>query len=40
MRRATDGPARHVNTRPNGTDEIVVRIRAERWYSRDFGRTA
>lgn len=28
------------NTRPNGTDEIVVRIRPERWYSRDFGRTA
>ena len=27
------------NTRPNGTDEIVVRIRPERWYSRDFGRT-
>src|SRR5262245_42836861 len=26
------------NTRPNGTDEIVVRIRPERWYSRDFGR--
>src|SRR5678816_273424 len=24
-------------TRPNGTDEIVVRIRPERWYSRDFG---
>jgi nitroimidazol reductase NimA-like FMN-containing flavoprotein (pyridoxamine 5'-phosphate oxidase superfamily) len=28
------------NTRPNGTDEIVVRVRPERWYSRDFGRTA
>ena len=28
------------NTRPNGTNEIVVRIRPERWYSRDFGRTA
>lgn len=28
------------NTRPDGTDEIVVRIRPERWYSRDFGRTA
>lgn len=27
------------NTRPNGTDEIVVRIRPERWFSRDFGRT-
>jgi nitroimidazol reductase NimA-like FMN-containing flavoprotein (pyridoxamine 5'-phosphate oxidase superfamily) len=27
-------------TRPNGTDEIVVRLRPERWYSRDFGRTA
>ena len=26
------------NTRPNGTDEIVVRIRPERWFSRDFGR--
>jgi PPOX class probable F420-dependent enzyme len=26
------------NTRPNGTDEIVVRIRPERWYSRDFAR--
>ena len=25
-------------TRPNGTDEIVVRIRPGRWYSRDFGR--
>lgn len=25
------------NTRPNGTNEIVVRIRPERWYSRDFG---
>jgi nitroimidazol reductase NimA-like FMN-containing flavoprotein (pyridoxamine 5'-phosphate oxidase superfamily) len=28
------------NTRPNGTDEIVVRIRPERWFSRDFGRMA
>ena len=28
------------NTRPNGTDEIVVRIRPERWYSRDFSRSA
>ena len=28
------------NTRPNGTNEIVVHIRPERWYSRDFGRTA
>ena len=28
------------NTRPHGTDEIVVRIRPERWYSRDFGRSA
>ena len=27
------------NTRPNGTNEIVVRIRPERWYSRDFGRS-
>jgi len=26
-------------TRPNGTDEIVVRIRPARWYSRDFGRS-
>jgi hypothetical protein len=26
------------NTRPNGTNEIVVRIRPERWFSRDFGR--
>jgi len=25
-------------TRPNGTNEIVVRIAPERWYSRDFGR--
>lgn len=25
-------------TRPNGTDEIVVRIRPRRWYSRDFGK--
>ena len=25
-------------TRPNGTNEIVVRIRPERRYSRDFGR--
>jgi len=25
-------------TRPNGTNEIVVRIKPERWYSRDFGR--
>jgi PPOX class probable F420-dependent enzyme len=25
-------------TRPNGTNEIVVRIRPERWYSRDFGK--
>ena len=28
------------NTRPNGTNEIVVHIRPERWYSRDFGRSA
>lgn len=27
-------------TRPNGTNEIVVRVRPDRWYSRDFGRTA
>jgi nitroimidazol reductase NimA-like FMN-containing flavoprotein (pyridoxamine 5'-phosphate oxidase superfamily) len=26
------------NTRPNGTNEIVVRIRPQRWYSRDFSR--
>ena len=26
------------NTRPDGTNEIVVHIRPERWYSRDFGR--
>ena len=26
------------NTRPDGTNEIVVRIHPERWYSRDFGR--
>ena len=26
------------NTRPDGTNEIVVRIRPERWFSRDFGR--
>jgi PPOX class probable F420-dependent enzyme len=25
-------------TRPNGTNEVVVRIKPERWYSRDFGR--
>jgi PPOX class probable F420-dependent enzyme len=25
-------------TRPDGTNEIVVRIRPERWYSRDFGK--
>jgi nitroimidazol reductase NimA-like FMN-containing flavoprotein (pyridoxamine 5'-phosphate oxidase superfamily) len=28
------------STRPDGTNEIVVRVRPERWYSRDFGRTA
>src|SRR4029453_3659635 len=27
------------NTRPNGTNEIVVRIRPDRWYSRDFGKS-
>ena len=27
------------NTRPNGTDEIVVRIGPERWYSRDFAKS-
>ncbi len=26
------------NTRPDGTDEIVVRIRPQHWFSRDFGR--
>jgi len=26
-------------TRPNGTDEIVVRIRPMRWYSRDFAKS-
>lgn len=26
-------------TRPNGTDEIVVRIRPTRWYSRDFAKS-
>jgi nitroimidazol reductase NimA-like FMN-containing flavoprotein (pyridoxamine 5'-phosphate oxidase superfamily) len=26
------------NTRPNGTNEIVIGIHPERWYSRDFGR--
>ena len=25
-------------TRPNGTNEIVIRLRPERWYSRDFGK--
>ena len=25
-------------TRPNGTNELVVRIRPDCWYSRDFGR--
>ena len=25
-------------TRPNGTDEVVVRIRPRRWFSRDFSR--
>ncbi len=25
-------------TRPDGTNEIVIRIRPVRWYSRDFGR--
>lgn len=27
------------NTRPDGTDEIVVRIKPRRWFSRDFSRT-
>ena len=27
------------NTRPDGTNEIVVRIRPERWYARDFGKS-
>jgi nitroimidazol reductase NimA-like FMN-containing flavoprotein (pyridoxamine 5'-phosphate oxidase superfamily) len=26
-------------TRPNGTNELVIRIRPRRWYSRDFGRS-
>jgi len=26
------------NTRPNGTNEVVVHIRPQHWYSRDFGR--
>ena len=31
----------HVDaTRPDGTDEIIVRIRPQRWYSRDYGRAA
>ncbi|MDX2165425.1 MAG: pyridoxamine 5'-phosphate oxidase family protein [Deltaproteobacteria bacterium] len=25
-------------TRPHGTDELVVRIRPRRWFSRDFGK--
>jgi PPOX class probable F420-dependent enzyme len=25
-------------TRPNGTDELVVRIRPRRWFSRDFSK--
>jgi len=28
------------NTRPDGTNEIVVHIRPERWYSSDFARMA
>jgi nitroimidazol reductase NimA-like FMN-containing flavoprotein (pyridoxamine 5'-phosphate oxidase superfamily) len=28
------------STRPDGTNEIVVHVRPERWYSRDFARTA
>jgi nitroimidazol reductase NimA-like FMN-containing flavoprotein (pyridoxamine 5'-phosphate oxidase superfamily) len=28
------------STRPDGTNEIVVCIRPERWYSRDFARMA
>jgi nitroimidazol reductase NimA-like FMN-containing flavoprotein (pyridoxamine 5'-phosphate oxidase superfamily) len=27
------------STRPGGTNEVVVRIRPERWYSRDFAKT-
>jgi nitroimidazol reductase NimA-like FMN-containing flavoprotein (pyridoxamine 5'-phosphate oxidase superfamily) len=34
------GDAYADGTRPNGTDEIVVRIRPVRWYSRDFARSA
>lgn len=26
------------NTRPDGTDEIVIRLRPLRWFSRDFGK--
>jgi len=26
-------------TRPNGTNELVIRVRPERWYSRDFGKS-
>src|SRR4029434_8910422 len=37
-RGAEVGDAYVDNTRPNGTNEIVVRIRPERWYSRDFGK--
>jgi pyridoxamine 5'-phosphate oxidase-like protein len=35
---AAVGDAYVDGTRPNGTDEIAVRIRPRRWYSRDFGR--
>jgi hypothetical protein len=27
-------------TRPNGTDEILIRIRPERWFSKDFAKRA
>ncbi|MEO8603104.1 MAG: pyridoxamine 5'-phosphate oxidase family protein [bacterium] len=26
------------NTRPDGTDEIILRVKPHRWYSRDFGK--
>jgi hypothetical protein len=35
---AVVGDAYVDGTRPNGTDEIVIRIRPRRWFSRDFGR--
>jgi nitroimidazol reductase NimA-like FMN-containing flavoprotein (pyridoxamine 5'-phosphate oxidase superfamily) len=35
---ANVGDAYVDGTRPNGTDEIAIRIRPERWYSRDFAK--